>query len=64
MPREEQLAHMLERTLIEDAENKEAAFNFFPLECSNTYTFMLTTIPNRIAVIVEKIKPIIASSGK
>ena len=63
-PIDEQLAQVLESTLIDDPENNETTliFNFF--ECLNTYTFMPTTIPISIAVMLEKINPVIASSGR
>ena len=63
-PIDEQLAQVLESTLRDDPENNEATliFNFF--ECFNKYKFILTTIPIRTAVIVEKMNPVIASSGR
>ena len=63
-PSEEQLAHVLEITLKVDPEKNEPIFIFEPLECFNTYTFILTTIPKRTAVIVETINPNTASSGR
>lgn len=63
-PSEEQLAQVLERTPMVEPEKKDVAFNFIPLECLSTKIFILTTIPNRIAVIFDKIKPVIASSGR
>jgi hypothetical protein len=55
---------VLESTPIEEPEKKEAVLSLIPPECLSTYTFMLTTIPRRIAVMFEKIKSSIASSGK
>lgn len=63
-PSEEQLAHVLEITLKVDPEKNEPIFIFEPLECFNTYTFILTTIPKITAVIVETINPNTASSGR
>ena len=60
---DEQLAHVLESTLIVEPDRKEAS-PIFSFECLNTYTFMLTTIPKRIEVIVARMKPITASSGR
>ena len=56
-PNEEQLAHVLESTLNDDPEKNELIFTFKPFECLNTNTFIATTIPKRIAVIVEEDKP-------
>jgi hypothetical protein len=63
-PIDEQLAHVLEITLRVDPEKNEPTLIFKPLECFNTYTFMLTTIPIRTAVIVERMNPNTASSGR
>ena len=62
-PSEEQLAHVLERTLMVEPEKKEARF-IFNFECFKTYRFILTNIPNNIEVSVERIKPTTASSGR
>ncbi|MEP6574875.1 MAG: hypothetical protein ABJB85_00370 [Nitrososphaerota archaeon] len=62
-PNEEQLAHVLESTLTVDPEKNDVIL-IFNLECLNTYTFMLTTIPKSIADRFERIKPTTASSGK
>ena len=62
-PSEAQLAPVLERMPME--EKKEVAIlNFMSLECLSTYTFILTTIPKILAVVLERIKPKIASSGR
>ncbi|MFZ0894602.1 MAG: hypothetical protein WAZ77_08885 [Candidatus Nitrosopolaris sp.] len=63
-PNEEQLAHVLDSTLKVDPEKNEVAVIFKPFECLNTYTFMLTTTPIRTAVMVERINPVTASSGR
>jgi len=63
-PIDEQLAHVLEITLKVDPEKNEPTLIFKPLECFNTYMFMLTTIPMRTAVIVERMNPDTASSGR
>ena len=63
-PIEEQLAHVLEITLKVEPEKNEPTLIFKPLECFNAYTFMLTTIPIRTAVIVERMNPNTASSGR
>jgi hypothetical protein len=63
-PIDEQLAHVLEITLKVEPEKKEPTLIFKPLEYFNTYTFMLTTIPIRTAVIVERMNPNTASSGR
>lgn len=63
-PNEEQLAHVLEIILRVEPEKNEPIFIFKPLECFNTYTFILTTIPMRIAVIVESMNPNAASLGR
>jgi hypothetical protein len=62
-PNEEQLAHVLESTPNEDPEKNEAAF-IFKFVCLNMYMFMLTTTPYNTAVIVARINPGTASSGK
>ena len=62
-PSEEQLAHVLESTLMVEPEKKEARF-IFNFECFKTYRFILTIIPNNIEVSVVRIKPITASSGR
>jgi hypothetical protein len=63
-PIDEQLAHVLEITLKVEPEKNEPTLIFKPLECFNTYTFMLTTIPIRTAVIAERMNPNTASSGR
>lgn len=63
-PNEEQLAHVLESTLKVDPEKNEAVVIFKPLECLNTYTFMLTTTPISTAVMFERMNPVTASSGR
>jgi hypothetical protein len=63
-PNEEQLAHVLEIILRVEPEKNEPIFIFKPLECFNTYMFILTTIPMRTAVIVERMNPNTASSGR
>jgi hypothetical protein len=63
-PSEQQLAHVLEITLRVDPEKNEPTLIFKSLECFNIYTFILTTIPKSTAVIVERINPNNASSGK
>ena len=63
-PNEEQLAHVLESTLSDDPEKNDLIFTFKPFECLSTNTFIATTIPKRIAVIVKRINPVTASSGR
>jgi hypothetical protein len=63
-PIDEQLAHMLEIMLRVEPEKSEPMVTFKFREYFNTYTFVLTTIPIRIAVIVERINPSNASSGR
>jgi hypothetical protein len=63
-PIDEQLAQVLESKLKEEPENSEARFTFKFFDCLNTYTFMLTTIPISAAVILERMNPVIASSGR
>jgi len=63
-PSEEKLAHVLESTLRDEPENKDDTLSFRFIECLNTYTFMLTTMPIRIDVIFERRKPATASLGK
>jgi hypothetical protein len=55
---------VLERTPRADPEKNEVTLILKPLECLNTYTFILTTTPKRIDVIVKRMNPLIASSGK
>jgi len=62
-PREEQLTHILESTLSDDPESNEV-LRIFIFECLNTYMFILTTIPNSIAIMFARIKPTTASSGR
>jgi hypothetical protein len=63
-PSEEQLAHVLESTLIVEPEKNEVRLILDLSECLSTYIFMLTTMPKRIAVIFERIKPANASCGR
>ena len=63
-PTDEQLAHMLEIMLRVEPEKTDPTVTFKFLEYFNMYTFILTTTPIRIAVIVERINPITASSGR
>jgi hypothetical protein len=53
-PTEEQLARVLEIILNVEPEKSEPIITLSFLECFTIYTFILTTIPIRIAVIVEK----------
>ena len=61
-PIEEQLTHILDKILKLVPENDDLLI--FNLECFMTYTFMLTNIPIKIAVMFVRIKPITASSGR
>lgn len=63
-PTDEQLAQVLEIKLSVEPEKSELIVTFRFPECFIIYTFILTTIPIRIAVIVERINPITASSGR
>ena len=63
-PIDEQLAHVLEIMLRVDPEKSEPMLAFKLPECFSTYTFILTTMPIRIAVIVDRINPVTASSGR
>ena len=63
-PTDEQLAHMLEIMLRVELEKSDPMVTFKFPEYFNMYTFILTIIPIRIAVIVERINPIVASSGR
>ena len=63
-PSDEQLAHVLESTLIVEPEKNELRLILDLSKCLSTCTFMLTTIPKRIAVTFERIKPTCASCGK
>jgi hypothetical protein len=63
-PTDEQLAHVLEIILKVEPEKSEPMVTFKFPEYFNIYTFILTTIPIRIAVIVERINPITVSSGR
>jgi hypothetical protein len=63
-PSEEQLAQVLESTLRDEPENKEDTLSLRFIECLSTYTFMLNTMPRRIDVIFERMKPVTASLGK
>jgi hypothetical protein len=64
MPPYEQLAHMLEIMLRVEPEKSEPIVTFKFPKYFTIYTFILTTIPISIAVIVERINPITASSGR
>jgi len=55
---------VLESTLKVDPEKSDLIFIFKPFECLSTYTFIPTTIPKRTVVIVERINPVTASSGR
>lgn len=46
-----------------EPEKKDVKFNL-SLSFLSTYTFILVTIPKSIEIMVERIKPTIASSGK
>jgi hypothetical protein len=63
-PTDEQLAHVLDIMLRVEPEKREPIITFKFPECFIIYTFILTTIPISTAVIVERIKPITASSGR
>ena len=63
-PTDEQLAQVLEIMLRVEPEKSEPISIFRFLECFIMYRFILITIPISIAVIVERINPIIASSGR
>ncbi|MGA6991886.1 MAG: hypothetical protein WBX81_15830, partial [Nitrososphaeraceae archaeon] len=62
-PIDEQLLHTPDMTPNADPENKDALLILI-LECLMTYTFILTSIPNRIETMVVRINPTIASSGR
>ena len=62
-PSEEQLAHVLESMPSEDPEKNEVAFIFI-FEFLNMYMFIPTTIPNNMEVMVARINPTTASSGR
>ena len=61
-PIEEQLAQALDITLNAVPENRDLPTR--NLECFSKYRFMLTRIPSNIEVILVRIKPAIASSGR
>jgi hypothetical protein len=63
-PSEEQLTHVLESKFSDVPENTDDILTVSFFECFSRYTFMLTTMPIRIAVIFEITKPITASLGK
>jgi hypothetical protein len=63
-PIDEQLAHMLEIMLRVEPEKSQPMVTLKFPEYFNTYTFILTTILISIAVIVERINPTTASSGR
>jgi hypothetical protein len=62
-PTDEQLAHVLEIMLSVEPEKSEPIVTFRFPKCF-IYTFILITIPIRMADIVERINPITASSGR
>jgi hypothetical protein len=62
-PIDEQLLHTPDMMPNADPENKDALLILI-LECLMTYTFILTSIPNRIETMVVRINPTIASSGR
>lgn len=62
-PNEEQLAQALDITLIDEPEKKEARLSL-RREFLKTYTFMATTAPRSGAVILDRIKLPMASSGR
>jgi hypothetical protein len=55
---------VLERTPRAEPEKSDVLLILNPFECLNMYRFILTTIPNRIDIIVERMNPVTASSGK
>lgn len=63
-PTDEQLAQVLEIMLSVEPEKSDPMVTFKFPECLTIYKFIPTTIPIRIAVVVERINPIIASSGR
>ena len=63
-PSEEQLAHVLEITLIVEPEKNEAKLVPDLYECLSTSMFMLTMLSRRIAVMFERTKPTNASYGR
>jgi hypothetical protein len=63
-PTEEQLAQVLEIMLSVEPEKSEPVVTFKFPECFTIYKFILITIPIRSAVIVERINPTNASSGR
>ena len=63
-PTDEQLAHVLEIMLRVDPEKNDPMVSFKLPECFNINTFIPTTIPIRTAVIIERINPVTASSGR
>ena len=56
--------HVLDKILKLVPENNDDDLVIFNLECFITYTFMLTKIPIKIAVMFVRTNPITASSGK
>jgi len=62
-PDEEQLAHALDTILREDAEKREVRLSLIE-EFLKTYRFIATTAPRRGAVIPDRIKLPISSSGR
>ncbi len=63
-PTDEQLTHVLEITPMAEPEKSDAVLILKRLECLNRYRFILTTIPSRVDIIVERMNPTTASSGK
>ncbi|MDQ3968650.1 MAG: hypothetical protein M3275_09695 [Thermoproteota archaeon] len=62
-PNDEQLAQALDMILSDEPEKKEARLNL-RREFLKTYTFMATTTPRSGAVMLDRIKLPIASSGR
>jgi hypothetical protein len=62
-PIEEQLTHVLDNMLKPIPENSDDLL-ICNLKCFIAYTFMLTKIPIRTALMFVRIKLVIASSGK
>ena len=63
-PTDKQLAQVLEIILNVEPEKSEPIVTLRFPECLTIYVFILTTIPIRIPVIVERINPATASSGR
>jgi hypothetical protein len=62
-PIEEQLAQALEAIANSEPENIDLS-NFSFIELLNIYTFMATNIPISTEVILVRINPVMASSGR